>query len=221
MAPTPRTRSTRVGRKPPAVPDPSAPHRPAERPGDPDVAPSMKDLGLELYRQQTLLSVMTARMRETASRLLLGNPVDPERIRRGLDVHRRFLLNVHDADEDRVARALEKERPDAARKLVAECRREHARAETFLGAVQVLLGQDLAPGSEARTRMSTLFAEEADRIDRHQTWEDEKIHPHLDTWLSRPVRSKLLEEIRRFNAARVDAEIALVSWASQLHPSAD
>jgi len=181
----------------------------------------MNDLALELYRQQTLLSVMTARMRETAARLEAGNPVDPARVRRALDVHRRFLLDVHDADEERIAQAIVAAQPTTARKVVAECRAEHPRAEAFLRGAMALLPGDLSPCSDGRRRLASLFADEADRIDRHQAWEDEKLHTHLNEWLSPTVRKRLLDEIRRFNAVRVDAEIALVSWASQLNPSAD
>ncbi len=205
----PRPRGKR-DRAPPPVPDEEGNGRPRSN-----------DLGLELFRQQTLLQIMTARMRETASALERGAAVDLSRLRRAIDAHRRYLLEVHEADEEALARTLARTKVEAAEPLLRELRAARPRAHDFERQAEELIAQGPAPGSESAHRLSRLFAEEAERIDRQQAWESESLHAHIDAWLAKPVQSRLLAQIRRFNAARVDAEIALISWASQLHPSAD
>jgi hemerythrin-like domain-containing protein len=78
---------------------------------NPDVARSVRpapsgDLWLELYRQQTLLLVMAARLRESASNLEQKGPIEMARIRRAIDVHHRFLQELRVKDEERLDRAL-------------------------------------------------------------------------------------------------------------------
>lgn len=193
---------------------------PAERAEDEPGASRARssDLALELYRQQTLLQILTARMRETAAALERRGSFDPARLRRALDAHKRYLLEVHEVDEQRLARAIARGRAAAVAPLLATLREGPVRALEFERAVEARL-EDPSP-SGARD-LARRFAAEAERIDLHQVWEAERIHAHIDRWLARPTQRRLLAEIRRFNAARVDAEIALISWASQLHPSAD
>ncbi len=209
---SPRARSTTRA----AVPGPL----PSDEEGS-SGRPRSNDLGLELYRQQTLLAIMTARMRETAGALEHRTAFDLARLRRALEVHRRYLLEVHLADEERLARTIARTKVEAANPLLKVLRAAHPKAVEFEQEAEALLERGLAPGSETVHRLARLFTEEADRIDQHQAWETENLHGHIDAWLPKPVQSRLLAQIRRFNAARVDAEIALISWASQLHPSAD
>ncbi len=183
--------------------------------------PRSNDLGLELYRQQTLLSIMTARMRETAGVLEHRSTFDLARIHRALEVHRRYLLEVHEADEERLARTIAEAKVKAADPLLRALRAARPRALEFEKEAEELLAGGVPRGSDEAHRLARLFSDEADRIDHHQSWETENLHSHIDAWLSKPVQARLLDQIRRFNAARVDAEIALISWASQLHPSAD
>lgn len=183
--------------------------------------PTSNDLGLELYRQQTLLAILSARMRESAARLERGAVLDPARVRRGVDAHRRYLREVHDANVERLARTVARSDSDAAAPVLERLAGARPRAEAFERDVEAILGRGVAPGSEGAHRLARLFAQEADRIDQEATWETENLHARLDAWLTPTAQSRLLAEIRRFDAARVDAEIALVSWASQLHPSAD
>lgn len=179
------------------------------------------DLGLELYRQRTLLQIMAARLRETSGGVERGASIDLARIRRALDVHHRFLIEVHHADAERVARAVAKQEVAAAGGVLAELEKGRTRAAEFENSASTLVAQGVAGHSENAHRLAQLVHSEADRIDQFQGWEAERLHAHLDDWLPKPIQSRLLGQIRKFDAARVDAEIALISWASQLHPSAD
>ncbi len=182
--------------------------------------PPLNDLSLELMRQHTLVSVMTARMRETAEGLARGSTPDPRRIERALAVYRAFHLEVHHADEALLARSLAKVAAPEVRTLLSECAREHPLAEGFEASVRSALKGELAPRGPAALRIARLFREEADRVEQHHEREDE-VYRTLDRYLSAAVRRRLLGQIRRFDGPRIAAEIALIAWASQIHPSAD
>lgn len=189
---------------------------PAERP-----RPRSNDLGLELYRQQTLLQVMASRLRETAGGLDGGFPVTPDRLARALDVHERFLLGVHHVDDERVLTALEGRADVPVDTLRRQNREDAERAQEFEETLRRAVRKGSRPtGAEAR-RLANLLRDEADRIDRHQAREVEGLDDRLEEWLPADRRAELLREIRAFDASRVDAEVALVSWASQIHPSSD
>ena len=183
--------------------------------------PHSNDLALELFRQQTLLQVLTARLREVAAAVERLGRVDAARLRRTLDVHRRYVVEVHEADDERVARTLLARMVDAAAPLFATVRAGRPAAVDFERAAEAFLDPAIASAPGGPVRLARLLSQEADRIDQHLTWEADHLHAHLESWLPRPSRTRLLAQIRRFDAARVDAEIALVSWASQIHPSAD
>lgn len=183
--------------------------------------PRSNDLRLELFRQQTLLQVMAARMRETAAGLDGGFSVGPERLARAADVHARFLLEVHRTDDARILAALAEVPRAPTRSLARQVAEDLQRAEEFQQVLARAIAKGAAPtGGEAR-RLANLFRDEADRIDRHQAREVEGLDDRLDAWLSPDRRRQLLAEMRAFDSARVDAEVALVSWAAQIHPSSD
>jgi hypothetical protein len=160
-------------------------------------------------------------MRETATALENGATPDESRLRRALDVHHRFLVEVHRTDEERVTRFPPHSTPTVALATRTRCDLDHEGAlqfETHLeGALKTGAG---SKGDRARA-LGVLFREEADRIDRHVAWEEDAFTKLIDESMSRTDQARLLRDMRRFDAARVDAEIALVSWASNLHPSSD
>jgi hemerythrin-like domain-containing protein len=176
-------------------------------------------VGLELFREHTLLGMMTVRMRETASALDRGVAVDPERLGRLLEVHRRYLIQVHQANEARLDTALARRREPEVRRVLEECAREHPRAEEF----QLDLSARLARGSrtpEARRGIAAAIRSEADRLEAHHDREEE-LYRTVDEFLTPHRAVALLAELRRFDAEHVNAEIALLGWASEIHPSAD
>lgn len=179
------------------------------------------DLALELHREHTLLYVMAARMRETAEWFERGTGFDPARIRRGLEVHRRYLLEVHQPNDERVAKALARSKSAAIRAALAECRAQHPKAQEFQREAEALVREVPAPKSEAARSLARLYREEADRVEKHHAHEEETLYWHLERHLSAAVRHRLLAEVQRVDETRVGAEVALVSWASQLHPAAD
>ena len=183
--------------------------------------PRSNDLALELYRQRTLLQIMTARMRETAAVLERARSVDPARIRRAVDVHRRFLIEVHHADGERVLRAIPRGKDEPGLHYLAEMEKAKLEALEFERNVDAALST-LAAGGYPETRpLARLFQREAERVERFQAWEAETVHGKLDERLAKGSQDRLLAQIRQFDAARIGAEIGLIAWASQLHPSAD
>ncbi len=177
------------------------------------------DLALELMRQHTLLSIMAARMRETASVLQRATRIDGPRLDRALEVHRRYLIEVHEENEARLDRALAAASSPQVRAQLKECAASHPLSQEFHDAARSL--RDASPEPAARAaRLAALFKAEADRLEQHHEREGE-VYRRLDRWLSPGVRRRLLSELRRFDAAHINAEIALISWASQIHASAD
>jgi len=196
------------------VPDDVAGAEPAER-------PHPNDLALELFRQRTLLQILAGRMRETAANLERVGSFDPARLRRALDAHRRFLREVHLTDGKQLLAAVPARHSEATwdfRLALGDC---EAQAAEFERKAEALVAREGLDGTGEARRLSKLFEAEADRVERFLNWEGDQLHARIVGWLPRSAQSRLLGRLRRFDAARIDAEIALISWASQLHPSAD
>lgn len=204
----PPTRRGRAGARPPRGVGAAA-HHPR----------SSNDLGFELYREATLLLILAARLAETADALDRGAPVDPARLRRALDVHHRFLIDVRRADLARLERALAT--VSSARAALARWAEERAHPFAFERAVADRWAGGLSGRGPAGAALARLFREEARRLEAEAEWEEENLPAHLDRWLPRTTQGRLLREIRAFDTARVAAEIDLISWASQVHPSSD
>jgi hypothetical protein len=178
------------------------------------------DLGLELYRQHTLLSIMAARMRESADGVVRRKRIDPTRLRRALDVHQGYLLDVHQENERRVLEALEGSTDPKVIKSIEECRVEHEKSRRF----QVEARRFLSEGAEedaSVSRLAKLLRSEASHIEDHHAHEEQQLYRNLDRLLAANVLDSLLREIRQFDNRRINAEIALSSWASELSPSSD
>lgn len=197
--------------------------RTARRPNRlPSAGPNVSlDVAVDLQRQHTLLQMMSERLRESATAMELTGTVPASRLERALDVHRRFLVEVHLANEDEVATRLRQSGASAARKLADRCAREHPHAAQFERAAALLLEAHGEQGSVHVTRLAELFRGEADRIERHHLAEEEPLIRNLDRWLAPQDRADLARGIRRRDAVRADAEDALVSWSAELHPAAD
>lgn len=181
---------------------------------------SEDDLILELYRQHTLLYVMAARLRESADVLQRSKRPDPKRIERALDLHRRFLIDVHQVNDRMVQDALR----DLGRKeltsFLDRCAKEDLKPEEFQEQVRRLMSDGMAPGAPSTLKMAELIRKEADRIEEDHGGEDE-VYRKLDTLLHPSVRHDLVQHIRQIDVQRIGAEIALIAWASQIHASAD
>lgn len=175
------------------------------------------DLALEMMRQHTLLMVMTARMRETSDRLEHGAPVVRDRLERGLGVHRRFLIDLHQANEAALAKALAKVADAEVKARLRDCALEHPKAAAFEEKARELVARD---GPEASRALGALFRAEADRLDEHHGREDE-MYRGLDRFLPAAARARLLAAFRKFEAGHIAAEIDLIAWSAQIHPSSD
>ncbi|MCI4368268.1 MAG: hypothetical protein L3K09_01715 [Thermoplasmata archaeon] len=178
------------------------------------------DLALELMREHTLLNVMAARMRESADGLERGNPVNRVRLERGLEVHRRYLIEVHHEHERLVDEALAASRDPTARARADDCALEHPKAAAYQGAVRALLAKTRGSAAPDGVALGRLIRQEADRLEEHHGKEDD-VYRRLDRLLAPAERARLLGAIRTFDASHVSAEIALIAWAAQIHPSAD
>ncbi|MCI4364097.1 MAG: hypothetical protein L3K13_07370 [Thermoplasmata archaeon] len=164
---------------------------------------------------------MAARLRETAEGLERARSIPTVRLRRALDAHRRFLVEVHQANEEEVLAHLRETKSRAARAAAALCEREHPAALAFQQSAAELAQNDVVPGSDRARALASLFRTEAERIERHHVSEEENLYAHLREWLPGPLFARLGAKVLRRDAASADAESALVSWSAQLHPSAD
>lgn len=178
------------------------------------------DVSLELFRQHSLLTMMAARFRELATWLNRTYRANSAEVRRALSVHRRFLIEVHEADEASVAASLAPPTDPAAVSYREDCRRDRAGAARFQQSVQSALRTEGRLGVEAAWAISALLVAEADRIERYHFGDWAAGHG-LGELLSVDDEHRLSGALRAWGMQRVGAEIALVAWAAQIHPSSD
>jgi hypothetical protein len=181
---------------------------------------SKDDLILELYRQHTLLYVMAARLRESADVLQRSKRPDPKRIDRLLDVHRRYLIDIHQVNDQMVQDALAKLGRKELAAFLERSGKERKKSEEFQQQMRLLMKQGMPPGDPSTLRMVDLIRKEADRVEEDHSREDE-IYRTLDALLGAPERKDLLQRIRQVDSERIGAEIALIAWSSQIHASSD
>ncbi|MCI4345372.1 MAG: hypothetical protein L3K07_01245 [Thermoplasmata archaeon] len=189
--------------------------------GPPPRDNSRTDLVLELQRQHTLLQVLAGRLRETAEGLERAPSIPAGRLRQALDAHRRFLVELHQANEEEILAHLRETKIRGARAAAALCEREHPAALAFQQSAAELAPDEVAPRSDRGRALAKLFRAEAERIERHHVSEEENLYAHLRDWLPSPLFARLGAKVLRRDAASVAAESALVSWSAQLHPAAD
>ncbi|MFZ3355476.1 MAG: hypothetical protein WA549_01800 [Thermoplasmata archaeon] len=181
---------------------------------------SKDDLILEMYRQHTLLYVMAARLREAAEVLQRSKRTDPKRIERMLDVHHRYLIETHLVNDRMVQDALAKLGRKELDPFLERCVKEQRKPEEFERQIRQLMMEGKSPAGPDALKMADLVRKEADRIEEDHGREDE-LYRTLDTLLNPAVRKDLLQRIRQVDTQRIGAEIALISWSSQIHASAD
>ncbi|HEV2519955.1 MAG TPA: hypothetical protein VGX00_04965 [Thermoplasmata archaeon] len=174
-----------------------------------------------MFRQHSLVEMLSARMLETADALDHDLPVTPERVRRALRIHRGFLIEFHIPSDAWVAGELRAVRSSRVERVVRECASEPKRAAEFQASAGALIESSLSPGSLAAHTLATIFRTEAGRIERHHAEEGEVVEPGLGGWVPPSRRRGLLSQIRRLYRTHVKDELALVAWASQIHPSSD
>lgn len=178
-------------------------------------------LGFELYRQHTLLVVLAAGLRHTAARVLETHDVAEAEVARALEIHREYLINVHYPDEERVMEALEPSKDAAAFDALVECKAEHPRASAFQQAVASLMDAAHRGSPTAAEEVARRLRQEAERIERHLTREEENLTSRLGQWLPSSVQQQLLQQIREFDNRRITAEDTLLVWAAEIAPSVD
>ncbi|MFZ0891927.1 MAG: hypothetical protein WAN77_05950, partial [Thermoplasmata archaeon] len=181
---------------------------------------SKDDLILEMYRQHTLLYVMAARLRESAEVLQRSKRMDLKRIERLLDVHHRYLIETHLVNDRMVQDALAQLGRVELEAFLERCSKEQRKPEEFERQIRQLMKEGKPPAGPDALKMADLVRKEADRIEEDHGREDE-VYRTLDTVLTPAARKDLLQRIRQVDAPRIGAEIALISWGSQIHASAD
>lgn len=179
------------------------------------------DLGFELYRQNTLLVILATCLRRTSEDIIDPLGLDLHRVDRALEVHRDYVVHVHYPDVDLVNEALESQEDPRAFEGLVECKAEHARAQLFQSKVADLLRPSTLSTVATAAALSRALREEADRLEMHLGREEELLQSRLSEWLPRSRQARLLQQIRKFDAPRIAAEIAILVWASELGPSAD
>ena len=183
--------------------------------------PADADLGFELYRQHTLLTILSESLRHTAAEVLAQRDVVAAGLPRALEVHRGYLINIHYPDEERVLEALEPSSDPLVFDGLVECRAEHPQAAIFQREVARLWRSGIPGAAGTLADIAKALRQEADRIEVHLAREEELLTSHLNRWLSRTDQARLLGLFREFDNARISAEIAVLVWASEIAPSVD
>lgn len=179
------------------------------------------DLGFELYRQHTLLVILGTCLRRSSEGTPDHRGPDLRLVERALEVHRDYVVRVHYPDVELVNGALEAKADPRVAAALVECKAEHARAQGFQRRTNELLRTAGTATDETDRALAKALRDEADRMEQHLTREEEMLNGRLNDALTPAQQTRLLNQIRRFDAPRIAAEIAVLVWASELGPSAD
>jgi hemerythrin-like domain-containing protein len=185
-----------------------------------DSAPA-KDPVLNLRRDHTYLEMLAEAFRRLAQSLRDGKPTDPEKVREGIELHRRFLTETHYHKEELLDRELAKLPGQPFRKTLAECEGEHAAgrkaAATFARELDEMLGGD----KEAARSLAGHLEREADRWIRHMHHEEEDLYARLQDRIPAASADVIATGMRKIRADSAALEERLVSWTSSFGASSD
>ena len=172
-----------------------------------------------LFAEHTQLQVLAERMREVAGSLERGEAAAWADAAEGVEVHRRFLIDLHERREEIVGEALRGLGGPSVATALAACRTEHAASARFEEGVRAKLAA--ARTTEAARAVAGLFRKEADRFVDHHRSESERIYRPVGPSVPLEVRRALWSRYRSLDKNRGAAEARLSAWASKAHGSAD
>ncbi len=183
-------------------------------------APVTDDPIVPVFREHTELQLLAARFQQMASELEHGEAVTVAQLLEAVEVHQRFLLQVHHAREREFAAAVRPVAPPAVVRALERCATVHPEASRFETEARSLL----AAGPLTRERRQALaqaLQREAERIVDHHREEDETIYRPLHHHLPPPVLDRLLASMHALAGEAAAAQARLVAWSSRVNASSD
>ncbi len=144
------------------------------------------DLGFELYRQHTLLVILGTCLRRSSEGTADHRGPDLRLVERALEVHRDYVVRVHYPDVELVNGALEAKADPRVAAALAECKAEHGRADDFQRKMNELLrtAGTASATDETDRALAKALRDEADRLERHLTREEEMLNGRLNDALT-------------------------------------
>jgi hypothetical protein len=173
-----------------------------------------------LFAEHTELQVLAERMREVAASMERGESLAWDDVVEGLEVHRAFLIDLHERREEMVAEALKGLGGTAVQTALSGCRREHKASQRFQEAVRPKLSPSVRSNVVGKS-VAAMFRTEADRMVEHHRAESERIYRPVRPSVPAEVRRALWKSYRSLDRDRGAAEARLSAWASKAHGSAD
>lgn len=173
-----------------------------------------------VFREHTDLQVLAARLQEVAAQLERKERVSAADAVEGVEVHRRFVVDVHLRREAAIAAAVRPLAPAGVVRALERCPAEHDASAAFEAEARRLLAESPL-SAEGRRRLAAVLRREADRLVEHHREEDESIYRPLHRHLT-PEQLRTLAPIARdFAGAAAAAQERLSAWSSRVHASAD
>ena len=174
-----------------------------------------------LRRDNTLLEMLATGFRRLGSSLDTTTALDEKRIEEGLEIHRRFLVEIHHTIVEMLDGALDQLPGSPLKAARGACRREHDAAvrasEGFRRDFDAVRRRE--PG--ARNRFKAALFAEADRWTAHARAEEENLFAQLPDSFRREAAAHVGDLVRRFRAESSAVEERLSSWTSSWGPASD
>jgi len=173
-----------------------------------------------ILREHTELQPVAERFRQIADALDQGESSSGADALEGIEVHRRFLIEVHQRREAAFAAEVGPSADANVRSALAKCRAEHPLAGRFQTESRACLGKTPLSAASAH-RLAELMRAEADRIVEHHRWEAETIYHAVRGKLSKEVVIRLDAAMRPLVGEAAAAQAGLVAWTSHANPTSD
>lgn len=183
-------------------------------------ASDAEDPIVPIFHEHNELQVLATRFHEVASQLERGESVPASEISAGVEVHRRFLVEVHHAREAEIAAAVRPTAPPAVIRALDRCGTVHAEATRFEEEARALLGKGSIP-AERRKAIALAFHKEAERMLEHHKEEDETIYRPIHHALTPEVHARLVRAMHALSGKTAAAQELLTGWTSHRNPSSD
>jgi hypothetical protein len=185
-----------------------------------DGASNADDAIVTALREHTELQVVAERFRQIADALERGDGSAAKDAAEGVEVHRRFLIGVHQRREALIAAELQNSVEGPVRNALAKCAAEHPVADRFQKEATAVLRQSPISKADAH-RLAALMRAEADRFAEHHRWEADSIYHAVRGHLAPEVVERLTAAMRPLAGETAAAQTALTAWTSHANPASD
>lgn len=183
-------------------------------------ASEVDDPIVPIFHEHNELQVLATRFHEVAAQLERGETVPVSELSAGVDVHRRFLIEVHHAREADIAAAVRPTAPPEVVRALDRCGVVHAEAARFEEEARALLGKGPI-SADRRKALALAFHREAERMLEHHKEEDETIYRPIHHVLSPDAHRRLMGAMHAMSGKTAAAQELLTGWTSHRNPSSD